>query len=251
MRLHFDYLRDYYNSINNYTTTYYQPLTINNIGFKSGDLIYGMGKQRGNYIYNNIQFRGSNPQLNVSIIDQYRFNALDRLYSNRYFQPDITSSESFEISVRNHSKYRNILENTNPFSQSFDRNTYFSRKCKAGINWAKENGNTVHYILDDINMDMVINKNFYLQQGYSDADSVSGSELRWIYRNRHDPKVQKSVQFWRNGQPANAPWVDDPGSWSHYRPKSEALSRQHMEHHYSSRFVKTRQSYYDAILCEL
>lgn len=251
MFLHFNYLKDYHAVRNSYRVCHYQSPIVYNKSFKNGDLVYGLSAQRGNYIYRNTDFAGAKPEFNVSTIDQYRLNPIDRLYNGRFAYPSFTSSSSFETSVRNHEKYRQIMENANPYSQSFDRNTYFSRKCKAGINWAKESGNTVHYILDDINMDVVIHKHYYLQQGHSDANSISGSELRWIYRNRHDPGVQKSVQFWRNGRPANAPWVDSPEKWSQYKPKSENPRTKSSELYTDTRFKQRRPLLYDVALSEI
>jgi hypothetical protein len=64
--------------------------------------------------------------------------------------------------------------------------------------------------------------------------SVTGSELRWIFRNRNDKNVQKAIQFWYEGKHCCPPW--DPGFdlickqdvvklWKLYEPKSEQRPR--------------------------
>jgi len=52
----------------------------------------------------------------------------------------------------------------------------------------------------------------------------TGSELRWLYRNRNDPGVQNNVQFWRGGERADPPWESEPERWSNYKPKSVSFS---------------------------
>jgi hypothetical protein len=57
--------------------------------------------------------------------------------------------------------------------------------------------------------------------------SVTGAELRWVYRHRFNARVQRHIQFWLNDQPCHAPWhslmVGVPGggpkAWSRYKPE--------------------------------
>jgi hypothetical protein len=60
--------------------------------------------------------------------------------------------------------------------------------------------------------------------------SITGSEIRWIYRHRNDPTVRARVQF-RCGRAMNyrtcePPWQTPEGAvlWSQYHPKSESPS---------------------------
>lgn len=138
------------------------------------------------------------------------------------------------------------------------------RKCKGGLYWSAVSNQGkkafhIHFILDKINLKQVILKNnqkdfgsqnfldylkdsleeeqeidkCYFDSSYLQAKiknrSVTGSELRWIYRNRKDPYVQKAIQFWHEGKPCCPPWDNDfnyiygeeiAHLWLLYRPKS-------------------------------
>jgi hypothetical protein len=89
----------------------------------------------------------------------------------------------------------------------------FTRKCKAGIRWAAYSEVAVHFILDELNMkDIVLKAREYFTSGPKQGQrkgGVTASELRWIYRNRFDPRIISSVQFWLNGDPVPPPWTHE------------------------------------------
>jgi hypothetical protein len=90
------------------------------------------------------------------------------------------------------------------------------KKLKFGLEWMATNGRgaAVHFVLDDLNIMNVIHKSARDDdRGWGvrpdeKARAATGVELRWIYRNRHDPRVQNCVQFWLDGKPTPPPWVD-------------------------------------------
>lgn len=62
--------------------------------------------------------------------------------------------------------------------------------------------------------------------------SITGSELRYIYRNRHNVKFQRAIQFWYKCEPCCPPWHPDfdllceqkPSRyWKDYQPRSEVI----------------------------
>ncbi|PHM72589.1 hypothetical protein [Xenorhabdus sp. KJ12.1] len=94
----------------------------------------------------------------------------------------------------------------------------FGRKSKGGLSWAVTNGIYVHFILDDIDMLGLINKN-KVPRNVIGSDwaaridlvkSITGQELRWIFRNRGDSRVAAKIQFWLDGKPVAPPWVETP-----------------------------------------
>jgi hypothetical protein len=125
-------------------------------------------------------------------------------------------------------------------------------KCKGGLNWACTVGYHVHFILDEIDMTTVIHKNFgagrnaeskrpwNLHSIFSRTKkqvrlhnwrsnkvrSVTGAELRWIYRHRFNPTVARHIQFWLDNRPCHAPWDPamggrpgfGPTEWARYKP---------------------------------
>lgn len=205
----------------NYTSVY----NYDSIKYKDGDLVYGMGVNIYNYVNNVDKFRIANPNKTASTMYQYAINTKEPIKYN-FYSPDKESTNSFIKSIRSHKKYKTILWSNINFDEKdgidHEIQEFYSRKSKAGIKWAQENGHAVHYILDDIDIDSVINKTMNIGKSGSPIKSIVNSEIRYIYRNRKNPEMQKTVQFWREGHPSNAPWVDDPAKWHHYKPKSEA-----------------------------
>ncbi|MDC9606331.1 hypothetical protein [Xenorhabdus griffiniae] len=132
--------------------------------------------------------------------------------------------KSFTSYGNNHKKYNTA------FSETLTKEgigKLFSRKCKAGLSWITMSNsnndivknNTIHFILDNIDMWYVTTKSNYRQ----DRPDVTATELRWIYRNRENPNVQEKIQFWLNGHPTLPPWENEKGKeiWKLYTPKSE------------------------------
>jgi hypothetical protein len=89
-----------------------------------------------------------------------------------------------------------------------------ARKCKAGLAWMAAKGGHVHFILDEMDIDKVI------QKSYPYGSSYTATELRWVYRNRFRLEVQRCVQFWNNGKPVIPPWETAKGqpAWQDYSP---------------------------------
>ena len=64
---------------------------------------------------------------------------------------------------------------------------------------------------------------------------ITPAELRWIYRHREDPSVQKNIQFWTHTStdvataawsPCGPPWEKDEDAkklWASYKPKSTSV----------------------------
>src|SRR5262249_55867971 len=102
------------------------------------------------------------------------------------------------------------------------------RKCKAGLEYIIYNTlYRIHFCLDGMHLKAAANKSYDgSNRGRPDnpvgktpstiawdekVRSVTGAELRWVYRRRRDPMVSKKVQFWdkRGGN-----WIQCPPPWS-------------------------------------
>ena len=94
-----------------------------------------------------------------------------------------------------------------------DKNARIRRASKQGIEHTHQQGGKVHFILDDINMDDVVDKRNY---GPEPQKDITGSELRHIYRHRE--RYKDTVQFYQGGKPVQAPWASDPETWARYQP---------------------------------
>ena len=101
------------------------------------------------------------------------------------------------------------------------------RKCKTGIDYVcRYTQAHIHFCLKGFDLVAAAGKS-YNGAGASDnpvgkahdrawhqkTRSITGAEIRWVYRNRHDPSVANRVQFWDQvGGGWNAcppPWDDD------------------------------------------
>lgn len=94
---------------------------------------------------------------------------------------------------------------------------YMTRASKAGLEmFIDSTGNgQVHFILDNINLDDVVLK---LVRPDTGLPSVTGSELRYLYRQRNHRSLHKKVHFYLNGKETCAPWVRNPALWKKYNP---------------------------------
>ncbi|OKP04539.1 hypothetical protein [Xenorhabdus eapokensis] len=236
---------------------FYEPFTKK---IKIGDLIYGLNSERIRYLKQYEQFKDVDPAKNINNFEYvYAFNNYRPIFIDHYVLPQEkprlrgTSQEEKEEYRRRYfiwefqSNNMKLAKN-HPYQKSFTSygdnhqkyNTafsetltkegvgkLFSRKCKAGLSWITMSdgnndivkNNTIHFILDNIDMRYVTNKLNYRH----DRSDVTAIELRWIYRNRENPNVQKKIQFWLNGHPTLPPWENEAGKkmWKLYTPNSE------------------------------
>ena len=55
--------------------------------------------------------------------------------------------------------------------------------------------------------------------------SITGSELRYIFRNWNDPSYQENIRFYKRNsnnsqfEVVQPPWVENPEEWQDYTPK--------------------------------
>ena len=71
----------------------------------------------------------------------------------------------------------------------------------------------VHFALDHLNINDVIEKSEF---------SVTGSELRWLYRHRS--QLAGRVTFYQNQQRVDAPWESNASAWRRYKPSRPRAS---------------------------
>ncbi|WP_110973173.1 hypothetical protein [Pseudomonas huaxiensis] len=150
----------------------------------------------------------------------------------------------FRTAMAAHEKYKRYLNQLQPhnfdeeaFSEAVSgrvSNDAFRAKSKFGMEWTiKRNsglnldqqvGFHIHFVLNSIDMAAVVTKTHKLvvdgdtlaqdlprgkSQAAAKERTITHSELRWIYRNRNNPLVQKSVQFWKDGVTCCPPWEND------------------------------------------
>jgi hypothetical protein len=179
---------------------------------KPGDLVYGLsGPRQRWFIARNINPKGYT-------IDDFGGTRSDVIFTqaNYGLPPD---QKAYTEYLKTHPRYSRI-NRIYRHRRNDETPEDFRTKCKAGLAWTTDPTRTnsaIHFILDELNMQEVIEKrenNFYTPP----IRSITGSELRWIFRNRHMPLVQKTIQFWLHGQMVIPPWEYDRNAWRAYNP---------------------------------
>lgn len=143
--------------------------------------------------------------------------------------------------LESHTKF--IRNSTHVFTDpDVKGNAEFRIKSKVGLHFCIVTDRYLHFVLDDLDLAGVLGKNWKKNQsgiahknddrkslvdGADKIRTVTGAELRWIYRHSLRPDVQEHVQFWYNDQQCCPPWdaafglVDptapNPMQWSAYK----------------------------------
>lgn len=206
--------------------------------YTPGDLIYGFSTTRQKYADTHPVFQQVYECSAKSCsIDEYAINEGERelLRANSIPLPD--NLDRFLQVLKSHPKYKSAYEQEGFWIK--ERGKWImiqdpfeaARKCKAGLYWAaNEQKFQVHFFLDDINFETVVTKPDIYDESFDSVrkflevrnmqemtlcshypnrmvkdKSVTNSELRWIYRNRNNQKVQKTIQFWNKDDPCSPP----------------------------------------------
>ncbi|PHM36667.1 hypothetical protein [Xenorhabdus innexi] len=214
--------------------------------FYQGDMVFGLNSARNKYVINGdidtfkeakIQFNSKDCQ--PVIIDDYltpadkkemkeflnnynnswsngeeQNNDYDRMINyKRQFNKTKknvykTYQKDFFYHLKKHDKYRTVVSDHSDYTPKT-----IGRKCKGGLWWIGISVSEVirdvhiHFLLDDIDMDKVINKL---------DENITGKELRWLFRHRHNSNIAQKVQFWKDNTPVLPPWKTEPSAWFEY-----------------------------------
>lgn len=182
--------------------------------FKLGDIVYGLAEPRLDFFRSNKVIFAR--ELGATIDSFAATKTEHKLMSKIGREKFPPNQDSYEQSLLSHPKYKDIHDKMGFLfggTTPADDPEWVSRKCKAGLYWASKNNITIHFVLDDIDMNRVVLK--------SDK-SFTASELRWIFRNRDDDKVKNVIKFWKEGKIVPAPWETSNGIelWKNYKPKN-------------------------------
>ena len=240
--------------------------------FVPGDLVYGIekstygGRDRDKYVHK-WKANENPPDTPPARIDEYRI--LRRELGREPEKPEQAWEASMKKTLQQHPRYKNAVDGSG--SSPAETNCIVRRKDKGGLYWATlVAGKHVHFVLDGLDMLAVIRKSFtknslapYQKRGgignvqggpnlqfdtpvgtpaEEKVRSITGAELRWVYRHREHPNIQAFIQFWHEGEQCVPPWLH----WTHIDAKSVQESEIHqLWAHYQPR--RTLQVHHDPV----
>lgn len=217
--------------------------------YEEGDLIYGLARRRALFVEGVMAAHASDLRPRVVMVDDMNNqflgtnapttpnqNQLGNQGSGADYTPGAAMSREGALF---HAFLRDKVKPKWQPSKSPGKanvNQRVKSASKAGIQWTTtERKKRIHFILDGLDMEFVTGKLDVMlfrtdnikQKEDPGNKSVTGCELRWLYRQRNNTEIMSRVVFWENDQKlGHAPW-DDPRwkkYWDAYVPRSEAPS---------------------------
>ncbi len=197
--------------------------------FRSGDLVYGLDKIGGRprHLENILNADGAP---SFATVDDLNHQFLGVKKGERYPTPknpaerhrdfppmdvkDIQASRRKAGELKGFLDSRDKNPSLTPEGSEDHVNTRIKRSIKAGMEFTVAQGHSIHFELNDISMDDVVNK----RGDY--GNSFTASELRKAYRMRKSEHAN-GIKFYVRGVETKAPWETNSTLWDKYKPKSE------------------------------
>jgi hypothetical protein len=138
---------------------------------------------------------------------------------------------SYLTALGEHPKYHRAHNVDTQGKDAVTQNSVFRAKSKEGLNYCISNSLHLHFLLDQLDLTEVMAKSRTGEYKTTTEKirTVTGAELRWIYRNRTSAEAQTYVQFWIGGERCCPPWlpayktfVPSAPDWT-YVPKAEVV----------------------------
>jgi hypothetical protein len=190
------------------------------------DILYGLNGPQFDRLQSLINSSAvTDRQADAMAINGYKSTNFER--NTMWNLPDLPYQRDYARFLMRHQRY-GVIVNNDTYSYEDQR-----KKSKAGLAWVTDGTGrrpaTIHFFLDQLDLYKVIHKQSVTVpiSGRLETinNSITGSELRWIYRNRFRQNVAARIQFWYRGAAVQAPWLTYPTQWESYNPKSLAPSR--------------------------
>ncbi|EFE6163583.1 type III secretion protein GogB, partial [Escherichia coli] len=120
------------------------------------------------------------------------------------------------IKFKQHLKSHNNYNVTMADLSVYNRDKLWAKTSKAGLEFQTLTRNkTVIFCADEIvnSLKLIANKS----DGY--GQSITASELRWIYRNKDNDQIMKNIKFYLRGKEIPAEKILGAPEWKDYKPK--------------------------------
>ncbi|WP_374699524.1 RHS repeat-associated core domain-containing protein [Wolbachia endosymbiont (group A) of Limnophora tigrina] len=211
--------------------------------FKKGDLIYGLDSPRKNYVDSaKKKYPGEKiiiNKYNDPVLGKYSPTSSSIPLKDKdlvEYEEFLKSEEKFNEKVLKNEDKENEYKKGSAFDTIKRMERQIARACKAGIVFKTSRGKKVHFVLDEIDINRVLDKKIYHYK------NITSGELRSIYRQRNKEWIEKNVVFWKGGKKVNPPWEDDKmrKAWKNYGLKSIGGNLRKISNKYASSRLKTR-----------
>jgi hypothetical protein len=191
--------------------------------YSPGDLLFGLVDNR-QMLVQHFRIRPTE----IYTIDQY--DILSDARPVESVKNPLKHDNDFLALLRSNPKTESIIDTELVYEEVWSHHelAVAKRKCKAGLEYIiYKTLYRIHFCLDGMDLKAAANKSYDGSKGGRPDNpvgktppsiawdqkvrSVTGAELRWVYRHRLEPMVCKKIQFWdkRGGD-----WIQCPPPWS-------------------------------------
>ncbi|EOA6875047.1 type III secretion system effector EspK [Escherichia coli] len=187
--------------------------------FRPGDIVYGLSSPREKLV-NSIKLVNDFSKKDIVIQNTLTNAVWDARTPRKYKQDSLIKralneherGTKFKQCLKNHNNYNVIMADLS----IYNRDKLWAKTSKAGLEFQTLIRNrTVMFCADGlvISLKLIANKS----EGY--GQSITASELRWIYRNKDNSQIMKNIKFYLHGKEIPAERILDTPEWKDYRPK--------------------------------
>ncbi|EGC7616953.1 type III secretion system effector EspK [Escherichia coli] len=187
--------------------------------FREGDIVYGLSSPREKLV-NSIKLVNDFSKKDIITQNTLTNAVWDPRTPRKYKQDPLIKRALNEhergIKFKQHLKSHNNYNVTMADLCVYNRDKLWAKTSKAGLEFQTLTRNkTVIFCAGEIvnSLKLIANKS----DGY--GQSITASELRWIYRNKDNDQIMKNIKFYLRGKEIPAEKILGAPEWKDYKPK--------------------------------
>ncbi|EIX4328728.1 type III secretion system effector EspK, partial [Escherichia coli] len=187
--------------------------------FREGDIVYGLSSPREKLV-NSIKLVNDFSKKDIITQNTLTNAVWDPRTPRKYKQDPLIKRALNEhergIKFKQHLKSHNNYNVTMADLSVYNRDKLWAKTSKAGLEFQTLTRNkTVIFCADEIvnSLKLIANKS----DGY--GQSITASELRWIYRHKDNDQIMKNIKFYLRGKEIAAEKILGAPEWKDYNPK--------------------------------
>ncbi|EMW5141310.1 type III secretion system effector EspK, partial [Escherichia coli] len=184
--------------------------------FREGDIVYGLSSPREKLV-NSIKLVNDFSKKDIITQNTLTNAVWDPRTPRKYKQDPLIKRALNEhergIKFKQHLKSHNNYNVTMADLSVYNRDKLWAKTSKAGLEFQTLTRNkTVIFCADEIvnSLKLIANKS----DGY--GQSITASELRWIYRNKDNDQIMKNIKFYLRGKEIPAEKILGAPEWKDY-----------------------------------